>query len=445
MVALYALVYFIFGWVRYAGHRNFVDLGIFAQTAASAFGCFCNAIEGSHWAFHFSPILYPIGALVQVWHSALALIAVQALAGALTAPPVYGLVRRRADRKAALLAAIVVLLYPPLGGAIFNDFHENGLAPAAVAWLLWAFDGGYAGLTLLFAALTLAVKEDQGLFLAIAGAIASSAYRRDALRSRLAWVIAVAGAAVFLLFFVFIQPYANVGAHWAPLRFFGAASWSVRDILARVGFLALAFVPLLFVPFRTWAIVIAIAPLAEVLASSMATTYTMGSHYAGEWAGYVFFAFAIGIGAIARADVHRAHRVLYWCIGLCVVEFAVADPLHPGYFLRAPQARDSRLNTVLRTLPSGIDLATQEEAFTHLAATDPHVTLLPELPQNGVRACYILIDRDYPDSVRLIESRLLLQTLTASRAYVAVLRDAGISLYRSRLCSVVNPRLRPPR
>src|SRR5260370_42647987 len=90
-VAAYALVFFALGYVRYAGHRNFVDLGIFAQTAASAFGCFCNPIEGSHWAFHFSPVLYVVGAVVAVWHSALALVAVQALAGALTAPPIYGI------------------------------------------------------------------------------------------------------------------------------------------------------------------------------------------------------------------------------------------------------------------------------------------------------------------------------------------------------------------
>ena len=154
-VTAYAALYFALGYFKYAAHRNFVDLGIFAQTAASAFGCFCNTIEGSHWAFHFSPILYAVGAVVYVWHSALALVAVQAIAGALTAPPVYGIVRRYADRKTALLTALVVLLYPPLAGVVFNDFHENGLAPAAVAWLLWAFDGGYAAATLIFAAVVL--------------------------------------------------------------------------------------------------------------------------------------------------------------------------------------------------------------------------------------------------------------------------------------------------
>src|SRR5439155_13970730 len=57
-VAAYALAFVALGYVRYVAHRNFVDLGIFTQTTASAFGCFCNPIEGSHWAFHFSPILY---------------------------------------------------------------------------------------------------------------------------------------------------------------------------------------------------------------------------------------------------------------------------------------------------------------------------------------------------------------------------------------------------
>jgi hypothetical protein len=75
LTAAYAILYFLLGTIRYNAHRNFVDLGIFAQTAASAFGCFCNTVEGSHWAFHFSPILYVAGSLMRVWPSALALVA----------------------------------------------------------------------------------------------------------------------------------------------------------------------------------------------------------------------------------------------------------------------------------------------------------------------------------------------------------------------------------
>ena len=83
---LYAVLFTCLGALKYAVHRNLVDFGIFTQTAASAFGCFCNPIEGSHWAFHFSPILYAGGLALGVVRSPLTLVALQALAGALVAP-----------------------------------------------------------------------------------------------------------------------------------------------------------------------------------------------------------------------------------------------------------------------------------------------------------------------------------------------------------------------
>lgn len=435
--AAYAALYFALGAIRYAAHTNFVDLGIFAQTAASAFGCFCNTIEGSHWAFHFSPILYLAGAFIRIWPSALALIALQAVAGALTIPAIYGIVERHTDLRTARLSAAVVWLYPPLAGVVFNDFHENGLAPAAIAWLLWAFDGGYAGWTALFALLALCVKEDQALFIAIAGAMAAVAYRRDAARMRLAGAVAACAAAVFAAYFLLIQPHAVIAHAWAPVRFYAwtAQDWSALvpgGILQRLGFIVLAFLPLLFLPLRSGAMLAAIAPLAEVLASRMPTTYTMGSHYAGAWAGWVFYAFALGIAALWKRSPRSAHRALYWCIALCVLEFAVANPLHPKFFLHARAQRDVKLDRFLSGLPAGIAVATQEEAYTHLAATDPNATLLPETPEGAVTACYILTDGDYPESPRLQEAQPLVRRLTNSGAYALARRDGAITLYTRR-------------
>lgn len=432
---VYAGVYFAFGYVRYAAHRNFVDLGIFAQTAASAFGCFCNTVEGSHWSVHFSPVLYVAGALMRIWPSALALIAFQTVAGALTIPPVYALVARYTDRRAARLAAAVVFLYPPLAGAVFNDFHENGLAAAAVSWLLWAFDGGSILWTLIFAALTLSIKEDQAIFLTVAGVLGFIRYRGTWPRSMLALAIAVFSAAIALKFFNGIQPHAAAAAHWAPQRFYAWTTQDVRDlvprgILERIGFVLLAFVPLLFLPFRTRAIWIAILPLAEVLLSRMSTTYTMGSHYAGAWAGYVFFAFAAALRPIYSRDPHRAHRLLYWCIGLCVAEFATADPLHPGALLHGPSARDAALDTFLQTLARRVSVATQEEAYTHLAATDPNATVLPETPDRPITACFILTDEDFPDSPRLQEAGARVTQLVQQGIYGVARRDGAITLYK---------------
>jgi uncharacterized membrane protein len=428
----YAALFTWLGAIKYAIHRNLVDFGIFAQTVASAFGCFCNPLEGSHWAFHFSPILYLAAIAVEVFHAPITLIALQAVAGALCAPPVYAMVRSRSDRTTARLAALVVLLYPPLAGLVFGDFHENGFAPAAVLWTLYAFDAGRLGWAALFAALTLAVKEDQAAFLAFAGAAGAVAFRSDRRRMRFAAAVAIVSIGVALAFFLLIQPHANANPGWQPARFY---AWTPADwqrlgpgLLARAGFLILVLAPLAFVPLRSPVVLLAAAPLLEVLASRMSTTFTLGTHYAGAWIGYVLAAFAAGIARSAARGTAR--RSLAWALALCVVELLVADPLHPGLNLRPLEARDVALDTALRALPPDASVATQEEAYTHLALDDPFAQLLPEDPHIETYSCFVLIDRAYPESARLQEYAEAFAGLVQTGHYTIVGRAGSIELYR---------------
>ncbi len=430
---LYAAIFTALGAIRYAGHHNLVDFGIFLQTASSAFGCFCNSIEGSHWAYHFSPILYAAGMALWVVRSPIALVALQAIACALVAPPIAALVRARADVRTARLAALAVLLYPPLAGLAFVDFHENVFAPAAIAWMLWAFDGGRWRLVLLFAAVALCVKEDQAAFLVIAGALGAWHYRGTTM-GRAALTVAVAGGLVLVAFYSDIQPAVAHTARWAPQRFYAWTAADVRalvpaGIFGRVGFALLAFVPLLLLPFRSPMMWLAAAPLAEVLLSRMPTTFTMGTHYAGAWIGYVLAAFAFSIRRIGEP---RAHRFLLGCIVLCILEFVVADPLHPGINLRPPGARDAALDRFLATIPSNAQIATQEEAYTHLALRDPDATLLPQQAWQPLRACFALTDSAYPNSPRLQEYGAQLARLVSMGRYVVVRRAGAITLYRVR-------------
>jgi uncharacterized membrane protein len=433
---LYAALFTLLGSIKYAAHRNLVDFGIFAQTAASAFGCFCNAIEGSHWAYHFSPILYLVGAFVAISRSPIVLIALQSVACALVAPAIAAIVEARSDARAARLSALVVWLYPPLAGLAFGDFHENVFAPAAVAWMLWAFDQGYHWLVLLFAALALAVKEDQAVFLAIAGALGAWRLRGTPM-GRTAAAVCIASVLVLGCFYAGIQPHASALAHWAPTRFYAWTSADLRalfpvGIAQRLGFLLLAFAPLLFLPFRSRMMWLAAAPLAEVLLSRMSTTFTMGTHYAGAWLGYVLVPFAF---ALRTMQPPRAARLLAVGVALCAIEFLVADPLHPGLNLRAPQARDAALDRFIEALPTNADVATQEEAYSHLALTDPRATLLPENPTTPLHACFALIDRDFPTSPRLEEYGAALQTLVRGGKYELARRSGAIELYEIKASS----------
>jgi uncharacterized membrane protein len=431
----YAAIFAALGALKFAVHRNLVDFGIFAQTAASAFGCFCNTVEGSHEAFHSSPILYVAGVAVALWHSPLALVVLQAIAGALVAPPIYGIVmRERGDVGLARLAAVVVWLYPPLAGLIFGDFHENGFAPAAVAWMLYCFDGGLLLWAAVAAAVTLAVKEDQAIFLAIAGALGWLRFR-GTMFGTLAVGVGIVSLVVAIHFFnsgshAVVAGTAN--AHWQPARFYSWSGADVHDlfrsgIVARAGFVVLAFLPLLFLPFRSRMMWLAAAPLAEVLLSRMPTTYTMGTHYAGAWLGYVLVAFAF---AVRDLDGRKARTALFWCIGLCAVELIAANPMHPGLNLHAVAARDSALDAYLRKLPANVDIATQEEAYTHLALDDPRATVLPETSDVAPASCYILLDRDYPSSARLEEYGAAVDGLVRDGTYALTDRSGGIELYR---------------
>ncbi|MBV9232623.1 MAG: DUF2079 domain-containing protein [Candidatus Eremiobacteraeota bacterium] len=429
----YAALFTGLGALKYLVHRNLVDFGIFAQTAASAFGCFCNPIEGSHWAFHFSPILYAVGAVMTAARSSIALIALQAVAGALVAPPLYALALRHSNSiTVARGTALVAWLYPPLAGLIFGDFHENGFAPAAVAWLLYAFDAGRAGWTLLAACVVLTIKEDQAAFLTVGGLLGAWHFRGTP-RGRIAGTIAILSAAVIVLFFAVIAPHAAAATNggWQPERFYAWRAADARDLFgavgARLGFLLLVLTPLIFLPLRSRYFWLALAPLCEVLFSRLPTTFTLGTHYAGAWIGYVLVAYACAMPAL---EPRRARRAIVACVVLCCAEFVVANPLHPALNLRAVQPRDVNLDRFLARLPAGQDVATQEEAYTHLALRDSRATLLPESPQIPEAACYVLVDRDFPDSPRLQEYGAALRELVRNGRYGVALRQGPIVLYR---------------
>jgi uncharacterized membrane protein len=433
----YAALFTLLGAVRYHAHRNLVDFGIFAQTVASAFGCFCNPIEGSHWAFHFSPILYLAGAVVAVWHSPYALIVLQSIGCALVIPPIYALVVGRAGTSIARWSAVIVALYPALAGLAFVDFHENAFAPAAVAWMLWAFDSGWFIPAAIFAFIAIGVKEDQAIFVGITAATGAWRFRKT-WPGRIALGVAIVAFCAALIFFRDIQPHHVANPQWSPERFYAWTAGEVRalfpvGLLQRLGFLLLIFAPLAFLPLRSRFMWLALPPLAEVLLSRMSTTFTLGTHYAGAWLGYVLVAFAF---AVRKLPAERATRWMWACAVLCVLELMVANPLHPGLNLRAPQARDAALDAALAELPKNASIATQEEAYTHLALDDPNARLLPENPSVLENACYVLIDRDFPDSPRLQEYGAALQELVSEHEYTLVEKTGGIELYRlSKPCS----------
>lgn len=436
-----AAIFFALGTVKYAGHRNLVDFGLFTQTIASATSTFSNTFEsGSHWAFHFSPILYLCAPIVALTHSGLALTAIQAVAGAIVAPPLYLIARRRASERVALGIALIGLIYPPLAGLEFADFHENALVPGATMWLLWAIDARRWRVAIALVTVVLAIKEDQALIVGFLGAALYLGTRRserpdDRAARRFALVAIALCAVAFSAYFGLIRPQVAAGTIWSPARFY---RWTLDDLSTiglhtlpdRLGYLALVFVPLVLIPLRSPAVLFALPGLAECLLAREPAPYSMGQHYAAVWIPYVLFAFALAAPQVTG-------RLLAISASLCVLVYVVANPLHPGYFLRPYSTADARLDRFLAKLPAQIEMGTQEEAYTHLGFDARAQLGLGGGPR------YALFDRDFADSVWLRFCAQPLADALDAGQYRLIERDGGIDFYE-RVDPPVSPVRAPP-
>lgn len=370
----YAAIFFVLGADRYATYHSGADLGLFMQTIASAFTGFSNTFEGTnHFAYHFSPILYLCAPFVLLAHSALALVAIQAVATAATAPAIYAVARRRTSDGNAAFLACVALLYPPLQGVTFTDFHENAFVPATVAWLLWAIDARRFWIAAALVAAALCTKEDQApamLFLGIAGG-AYFAWKRDRGGVVFCAATAVAAIATFFAYFTIVRPLAGATTPWVPEHFYAWQGYAKAaplgtQIVARSSYLLEAFVPLAFVPWRSRVLLLSLPGFVEVLASREPLTYTMGQHYAAVWIPYVLVAFAVAGARLFESGAPRARLWVRSTAVLCALTLIAFNPLHPTHFLRPRDAADRATDALIARVPPTASIGTYDEIYAHL-------------------------------------------------------------------------------
>jgi uncharacterized membrane protein len=432
LAALYAALYFALGAIRYATYHSGADLGLFTQSIASVFHGFANTTEGgSHFTFHFSPLLYLCAPFLLLAHSALALVALQAIAGALALPPLFLLTRRRLPERLAFGIALAAFFYPPLAGVTFADFHENGFVAAATLWLLWAVDARRWVLGAAFLAITLAIKEDQAAILAFAAVFGCIYFARRGERAGLTFCAAalVLALATFAFFFGAVRSLAGAKESWGPLHFYawdrivdpkGSTPWWS---IGRPAYFLEAVVPLAFVCFLSPVFVLALPGFAECLFSHESVTYTMGTHYAAVWIPYVLAAFAFGVARIYGRRPELARGLVRTCVILCALNLVFASPTHWGHYLRARSAHDAALDRALASLPPDLEVGTHDETFAHLGF-DPNASL-------GLRRAprFALVDSTYTGSYWVQQMRPELQRGVASGRYRLVWNRDGIELY----------------
>ena len=124
----------------------------------------------SHFCVHVSPIYYLMLPFYCIFPFPETLQILQAAVLASATIPAWKLARRHGCRPfAAALFCLILLLYPAYAGGAGYDLHENAFLTPLLLWLFYGIDCQNIPLISVFGILTLTVKEDAAVYVAVAG------------------------------------------------------------------------------------------------------------------------------------------------------------------------------------------------------------------------------------------------------------------------------------
>ncbi len=151
------------------------DFGIFSQMFYSManHGTPVTTLEReigalSHFAVHVSPSYYLMLPFYMLWPQPATLQVLQAVILASAVIPLWLIGKHHGlSAPARLLLCGALLVYPAFGGGTYYDMHENCMLTPAILWLLYGLDKKKVWLVALAAVITLGVKEDAAVYVAV--------------------------------------------------------------------------------------------------------------------------------------------------------------------------------------------------------------------------------------------------------------------------------------
>jgi uncharacterized membrane protein len=169
---------------------------------------------GSHIHMHATFAAYVLAPFYALRPQADTLLVMQAVVVGLGAFPFYLLARHRLENALlGLTFAYLYVIYGPIHGPVFYDFHFLTLAPFFIGWTLYFFETGRTKLLAVAWVLTLLLREDMSALLAGAGLF----YLLSAQRVRWALAFGVVGVGYFVLMRFLVMPlHGNASGEYQP-------------------------------------------------------------------------------------------------------------------------------------------------------------------------------------------------------------------------------------
>jgi uncharacterized membrane protein len=366
----------------------------------------------NHLGNHFQPLYYLLAPIYALAQDATTLLVLQTILLAAAAIPLYLIARRRLGSPwAALIIALVYLLYPALHGINNFDFHGLALLIPLVCFMLYALETDRLRLFWLFFALALFTREDTAISLSGVGLYLIL----DRHRRKMGFVVLCACVAYFLfvlkmmsLFdgYADLQNYSALGVpeqqnfSGVLLTLFTNPRFVFRHMFfdsEKIAFILKILVPVLFLPlFNGKRILLLLPGLSIMLLSNTAFTYWIFCPYTAHIIPYVFFLTIIGAQGIqARVpDIGLSALVVSLLLAGILMNYEyglIFSKRFPGF--QQPTQRERTVYSFFNMIPQEASLTTDMRLAPHLAARN-QIYLFSAYPPD---TDYILIDLDVPE------------------------------------------------
>ena len=400
---------------------------------------------------HVDPILAALAPLWMAVPSPLTLVAVQVVAVALGALPVFWLGRRHTDsERTAGLLVLAYLAYPWIAWTAVDAFHPVTLAIPALLFAVWFLDTNrllpFAGCALL----ALSTGELMGVVVAALGVW----YALDRRRQRRAGAVIAAAGVGWTFFALYVVVPAFSGGSNAFYGFYdevGGSPWGIVRtaftdpvaILSAVGqgrdflYVFLLGAPVAFgFLLAPGLAAVALPQLAANHLADLSSATDPHAHYVAGILPFFFAAIAIGLGRLTPIGrVRRAILVLTLSLAATIVVGPWPGALAgaPSFYrLDTPPERIAALRRAVALVPDDAPVSSTNRVGSHLADR----RYLYSVPVLG-RAEWIVLEASdawipkaagggaNPDALRSFQERI-----ERSPEWRRVYTESGVSVFR---------------
>lgn len=499
MILVYTTIFSYFTILKHYAFKTYAwDFGISFQALSTTLNegkflyytpeLFFN-VTGCYFRLHFSPILLLVLPVYAINQAPETLLVFQSFIIALGALPLYWYVKHvLSSRVAASGFALVYMLYPPLHGANWYDFHVQAFMPLFFFLSMYYFEQEKFGKYFFFLMLALTIAESVPIVVVFVGFYGILKYRDQfhrMFRSKpfetkkiLVPLATIALALLWLWFSRWVQNtffpinpvfenFYRALDYWSvlgvkedpiaiplyiilnPARVFDALMY---DAYFKLLFLVMLFGSLLFLPLKSSIVLIAFAWLGPVLLSNHSTYYVLGSHYPLYVIPFIFFAAVKGLKKTQRKGFVKFGKTIKHLLLVGAVFAMFASPLSPllsvvstglpyfsAYYVPGIGEHELALQRIVNLVPKNASVLTQNHIFPHFAyKSNAYVYPLPQVfayAQEETReyalnlmlkADYIVIDTNYDQETAY---SMLSDVKFLSRFFRLNKLDNGVYLY----------------